>query len=459
MKTRLRFLSVILTCALLPGSALTVSAAPAADPRIEIEPAGEFTRDGIRSMYNSFLEAAGNNEAYVYSPNGEKIFEDKIQSVNYLERGMFEYGKAGAEDVNSSALADADGNVLVPFECAFYAWPANSRDTQNRFILAYTGTEETENTEDALFYTTDSLIAIGGPGKDDVMYKGYARVFDIKEKKFIDGLRFEHVDKNNTVNFIGDSLLVQNEDETHSLYDASGKKICDLGKKTEFNDKYIVERTDSGEYKVYDDAGKELFSTDKTLIVPKSKSGYLQSYSDGKYSVIDAEGNTVLQTPVDIVYSEERDTFRTKDGGVNKILDTSGKVLGETEGDCTELGYGYYAVETGVKTYSLIGPGGPTAEDTRQESYTCYVKDGKIVSYNEGRGFADYDESAYYKKLGDYILCASPSGGSPSLYDLFTGEKLIDDGFRDASLHGDRLVLEYEGGTYKTYTISITENK
>ena len=459
MKTCSKVLSVILACALLIGTALPAFAAPAAGPHIEIEPAGEFTMDGLRSSYDSFLEVTGNNEAFVYSPKGEKIFEDKIQSVNYLERGLYEYGKAGATDVNSSALADADGNVLVPFECAFYAWPANSKDTQNRFILAYTGTEETENSEEALFYTTDSFSAIGGPGKDDVMYKGYARVFDIQEKKFIEGLQFEHVDKYETVNFIGNSILVKNEDETHTLYDAAGKKICDLSKKTEINDKYIIERTDSGEYKVYDDTGKDLYSSSGMISVPKSSSSYLTAYSDGKYTVIDAEGKTILQTPVEILYSEDKDTFRTKEGSVNKILDASGKALGETEGDCTVLGYGYYALETGVKTYTIVGPEGPTAEDAKQESYTCYVKDGKVVSFNEGKGYTDYDESAYYKKLGEYILCVTPSGGSPAIYDMFTGEKLADDGFKDASLHGDRLVLEYDGGTYKTYTITITDGK
>lgn len=457
MKTCSKIITVFLACTMLICNALPALAAPAAAPHVKIEPAGEFTRDGIRSIYNSFLEVTGNNEAYAYNPNGEKIFEDKIQSVNYLERGFFEYGKAGAADVNSSALADADGNVLIPFECAFYSWPANTTDTQKRFILAYTGTEVTENSDDALFYTTDSLIAIGGPGKDDVMYKGYAKVFDLQEKKFIDGLRFEHIDKYDTVNFIGAAILVQNEDKTYTLYDASGKKIRDMSAKTEFNDKYLVERTDSGEYKVYDDTGKELFSSDKMITVPKSKSSYLESYSDGKYTVIDAEGSTVLQTPVDILYSEEKNTFRIKEDNVTKILDSSGKVLGQTEGDCTILGYGYYALETGVKTYSFIGPEGLIAENIKQETYTCYVKDGKLVSYNEGKGFTDYNESASFKKLGDYILCVTPSGGSPSLYDQFTGKKLIEDGFTDASLHGDRLVLEYDNGTYKTYNISIME--
>ena len=459
MKTCSKVLSVILAGIMLIGSALPVFAAPAAGPHIELESAGEFTKDGLRSSYDSFLEVTGNNEAFVYNPKGEKIFEDKIQSVNYLERDMYEYGKAGATDVNSSALADADGNVLVPFECAFYAWPANTTDTQNRFILAYTGTEETESQEEALFYTTDSFIAIGGPGKDDVMYKGYARVFDIQEKKFVDNLQFEHVDKYETVNFVGSSILVKNDDETHTLYDASGKKISDFGKRTEFNDKYIIDRTDSGEYKVYDDTGKELYSSNSMLSFAKSANGYLQSYSDSKYTIVDAEGKPILQTPVDILYSEDNNTFRTKENNVTKILDISGKVLGETEGDCTILGHGYYALETGVKTYSIVGPEGVTAEDAKQESYTCYVKDGKAVSYNEGKGFVDYDESAYYKKLGEYILCVTPSGGSPVVYDLFTGEKLADDGFSDASLHGDRLVLEYDGGTYKTYKIAVTESK
>ena len=182
------------------------------------------------------------------------------------------------------------------------------------------------------------MIAIGEPGKNDTLYKGYAKIYDIQNQRFVSGLEFEHVDKYDTVNIVGNSILIQNPDETHTLYDADGKKLLDLNSRVDFNENVIIERseTNSG-CRVYDDTGKEISKSGESLTpLSSSTSGYLSYYDSGKYVVIDVRGNKILTA--DTVYSENHNTFKTKGDGPYIILDENGSELGRTEGECNDAG-------------------------------------------------------------------------------------------------------------------------
>ena len=77
------------------------------------------------------MEGVSDDEAYAYDMNGKKIFTDTIKGVENLEKGVYKYTKANGSDVNNSALVNADGKVLIPFEYAFYAWPGGYDSTQS----------------------------------------------------------------------------------------------------------------------------------------------------------------------------------------------------------------------------------------------------------------------------------------------------------------------------------------
>ena len=466
MKFKARLLSVVLAGVMVAGSAIPAFAEPAADEyHIELDQVGSFSKEGIQISYQSFLEVQSENEAYVYDINGKQIFSEAVKSANYLERGMYEYAKAAGSDVNNKALVNADGEELIPFEYAFYKWPGGYSGTQRRFILAFYGSEETDDTKDYLFYTTEDMFAFGDPGKDDTLYKGYVKIFDIQNKQFVEGLEFEHLDQYETVNIVGNSILVQNADETHTLYDAEGKKLLDLNSRVDCNENVIIERseTNSG-CRIYDETGREISKSGENLSpLNSSTSGYLTYYSSGKTYVTDEKANDIVSAGS--IYSEDHDTFKTKDDGPYVVIDKNGKELGRTEGQCDEAGYGRYFLETGVNTYTLIGPSGTLAEDLKEESYSIPVKDGEIVCLNDGTGFLTYDSNASYSLTGenDHILYVDPNNGDdPALYDMFSGKKLLDDGFSYVNDFGGRIVLTYRDGpdyTYKTFDVNITEGK
>ena len=467
MKSRCKLLSVVLASAMVLSSALPAFAAPAADEyHVELEKVGELSGDDYRVSYNSFIESAGDDKAYIYDVNGNKIFSEAVRSSDYLERGMYQYSKADTEDVNRSALVSADGKVLVPFECAFFEWPgAYHNKTQNRYILAFYGTEETDNQDEMLFYTTDDYIAVGGPGKDDTMYKGYVKIFDIQENRFVEGLQFEQIDKYDTVNIVGNSLLIQNADKTYTLYDADGKKILDLSDRSDFNSSVIIERSETGSgSRVFDENGTEIYKSEGRLSTFSSTSNYLYVYDSGKYTVFDSHGKQVLDTPFDYITSESFDIYKIREDDAYVLYDAAGKELGRTEGSCDEIGYGRYVLETGVKTYTMTGPSGTLAEGLKEESYgTIYTNEGSIACYNDGTGFLAYDDNASYRVYNNCLLYVDPGNGdSPALYDMYSGKKLLDDGFSYASNLGDRIVLEYRNGsskTYKTFDINVAEGK
>lgn len=464
MKIRTKVVSALLAAVLAAACALPAFAAPAAAERhVELEEAGDFTSDNIRIMRNALLEPASNNSAYICDAKGQHIADDEIIAVEYLEGGLYEITKDGGDDVNSSALVSEDGKVLIPFECAFYKWPNGSingsKVIQNRFIIAYTGTEVTENQEEALFYTSDSFVTIA-PGKDDVLYKGYARIFDVKEGKFVGDIKLERLDKYESVHIVGNSILLQNDDKTYTLYDAAGKKLRDFNSRTECSQSAIIEKAESGSgFTIYDDAAKELYSGEGSCSVFTSSSGYFQVYEDGAYKIIDSSGKQVLSEKVDIVYEEDHDLYRIGKDNVKQIVDASGKVLAETEGMITNTDAGIFEVESGVKEYTLVGPGGVIADKAKAPKSGIYTVDNSIIALNDGSAYLTYDENASYTILNGSVLYVDPRNDSaPALYDMYTGKKLLDDGFTNASKVGSRIVLEYQadaGTSYKTFTYEV----
>ena len=466
MKKSVKLLSLFLAAAMTAVNALPAFAAPASgDYHIELEEVGQFTKDGLRVSYDSFLEVTANNKANVYDMKGGKVFSEPVKSSEYLERDMYEYAKSDSSDVNSTALVNADGKVLIPFEYAFYAWPGRSGDTNKRFIFAYYGTEETESTDEALFYTTKDMIAIGSPGKDDTLYKGYAKIFDIQNEKFVDSLQFERVDKYETVKIVGGSILVRNEDGTHTLYDADGKSILDLKGSVDTTNTVIIEDSTGGSgSRVYDESGKEIFSSDVRIDSFTSTNNYLYQYKDGKYTVLDSTGKQLFDTQFTSIPTEEYNVFKVRDSGTTTFYDVSGKEIGSTEGDSWSLGYGRFALQTGIKTFTLIGPSGTIAEEVKEEQLgSVYSKDGSIVALNDGSPYLAMDENYSYKIYDGGVLAATTYGdGEPGIYDIFTGKKLVDDGFKNVYRLGDRIVLEYRDGAdyvYKTYKIDLVEGK
>ena len=464
-KKRSRAGSAVLTLILTAACAVTVFAEPLSPQRhVELNEEGSFSQNRMRVMYDAILEAADGNAAYIYTPKGEKAADEPITGVNYLENGVYQIAGTKAEDVNNNALMSAEGKILLPFEYALFAWPAsdNRSYTQDRFILAYTATDKTDSKDDALFYSTASLISLG-PGQDDVMYKGFVQVYDIQKEKFVDNIKLEKVDKNDTVKTVGSSVLIQNEDKTHTLYDADGKKLCDLGSKCIAIGTSLIEKADSGfGYRILDETGKETFKGERTVSEFPSTSGYLEVYESGKYKVLDSSGKEVLQYAPELIYEEFHDLYRIKTAGAEKLVDASGNIV--AEGKITKLDTGYFTAEKEDGKLSLIGPAGETAADITSVNYAgLFAKDGSLICMNDGSAFLPYDENDKYryKLIGEGIVFFEPSNGdSPAVYDLFTGKKLLDDGFSSLYQLGDSFVLEYRTGsdtTYKTYTAVVKD--
>ena len=463
-KMLVKAVAAVLAAVLATAGAVTVFAEPYPPQRhVELSEDGSFSRKGMRIMRDAILEAADGNAAYIYTPKGEKASDQPITGVNYLERGVYQLSGTAPEDVNHSALMNDDGKVLLPFEYALFAWPYSDNRSyeQNRFILAYTGTERTESMDDALFYSTDSFVSIG-PGEDDVMYKGYVQVYDIQKEKFVDNIRLEKVDKYETVKVVGSSILIQNEDKTHTLYDADGKKICDLGSRCSAIGTSLIEREESESgFRVLDDTGKETYIGEGSFNEFTSSSGYFELYDDGKYKVLDAEGKQVLQYAPEVIYEEDHDLYRVSNVGAEKLVDAEGNFV--AEGKISSVGSGYFTAEKEDGGLSLIGPGGEIASGVESVNYgSLFAKDGSLICLNDGTAFLPYneDEKYYFRVIGEEILYYDPSDGdSPAIYDLFTGKKLVD-GFSELYELGDKFVLEYKTDsetTYKTYSVEVKD--
>ena len=162
---------------------------------------------------------------------------------------------------------------------------------------------------------------------------------------------------------------------------------------------------------------------------------------------------------MDVIYEEDHDLFRVSKDDVKQIMDASGKVLAETEGTIMNTDAGIFEVESGVKEYTLVGPGGVIADKAKAPKSGIYTVDNSIIALNDGSAYLTYDENASYTILNGSVLYVDPRNDSaPALYDMYTGKKLLDDGFTNASKVGSRIVLEYDsdaGTSYKTFTYEV----
>lgn len=468
MKMKRSVLAVVLAAAFILGSVLPAMAAPyAKEHHVELEQVGEFSSDEIGISHNAFMSDAGDGSKYVYNIKGSKATEEKIAAINYLENGLYILSKAGAADVNSCALMNEDGEILIPFEHAIYIWPRNFYNDsykQTRYVIVITGTEQTENEDDALFRTTDSFAELG-PREGSTMYKGYGEIYDLQKERFVPDIRLEKVDRYDTVNVVGGSLLIQNEDGGFTLYDENGKKLRDLNSTARSNGLAAVERSQSGSgYSVFDDQGKEVSGGAGTAYVFSSTSGYLFVEEGDQYNVVDIDGKSVVKAPFDgQVNAEDHDVYLVDGGKGNRLIDgTTGEVLADTDKYINNEGYGCYTYETGDNVCAVITPAGLLTEE-------CILLGGfpsdgdNLIALNDGSASMKYDENAYYYNVRNGVFCVEPAnGGSPALYDLFTGKLLLDDGFTSAQIAGDRLVVQYRNSstpTFKIYEINVKDGK
>ena len=317
----------------------------------------------------------------------------------------------------------AEGEVLIPFDAAIVTFPdEQTEDVRPRYILVFTGTEETTNKDEALYYSTDREYAFS-PNEEDKFYKGFLRIFDLETREYVNGLEFE---KGYHYDFaqVGDNILVKVGDKA-VVYSPEGNPVYTEQTSLSYNSSYLLDEIDN-KYVIMDADGNQLSASDAYTSILDYNSDYFL-LQNNKKSVINADGKPVLNSEWDTIYNENKDRFRVKNDGdtADSLVTADGSVIASDSGTF------------GFDPLGFIGYG-------KSENYTLITPGNRIIENledNSGKLFFTRDDKASYLILntGEFtsangcdsrgvltgVIALENADHKFNLVDAFTGEELI----------------------------------
>ena len=398
---------------------------PAVDKfHVELEEVGRVSdRKNYRVTYDSLVHNEGDHVTFC-DFKGNPVDERPLMNMEYLGWGLYSVTVQIEGDVNSTGLVDAEGEVLIPFNAAIIKFPnSHPTDVRPRYVLVLTGTEQTTNQDEALFFVTSRQFAITA-NEDDVFFKGTLQIFDIESKQFVNGLEYTHGTDSDFAQ-VGDNILVDVEDKA-VLYSPDGKAVYTEQGSLNFNKNYISDRIDTTTV-IMDANGTETYKTDAITNMVNYYSDYISVYNSGKSSVINARGETVLGTEFTYIYGEDKDRFRVKnDGDTNySLVARDGSVVAQGpnmfEGDT--LGFVTFGEN---KNYSVVTPGnrviGGLDSDSDENVFTKDDETSYLV-LNTGE-FVSADGNDI-SAIGKGVIALENADGKNAIIDAFTGSELI----------------------------------
>ncbi len=413
---------------------------------------------------------SGMYENYEALLNGyQLVFENGTYSDELYD--IDDYGEYYAlrtesydDEVNATGFFAADGEQLIPYEAAFVDWVDTNISEWDEFFphryLSVTYSDgETDDESEAYFYLTSSYLTLS-PGEDDVLYKGHGKIYDTETRQFVPGI--ELTDPSLDIYECGDAIVIGNGGVL-TMYDADGKELL-TSESGSYNSAYdaigngILVLKDDWGYAVYDDTGAKLFESKNALSVIDSANGYIKMYdsASGLYSILDSNGNQLMDLTFKSVNMENGIGFRVKtEEDVTQLISKDGEVIAETDDSYgfTEYIAGYATLETD-DTYSLYGPSGLIAEELLSYSYDLYYlyeANGSFLVLNTGEN--KVPEASLDTSIGTGLLrVEDESSGLYGLYDLFTGEQLLDCSYKAISATSTHIYARADD-TWEIYSL------
>ena len=413
-------------------------AAPAAQPasqaaqenvipdkyHVEIEEVGRVDRkSGYRVNYDSLLRLDGTRYTFC-DFKGNPVDDRALQNMDYLGWGLYSVTVQIDNDINSTGLVNAEGEVLIPFDAAIIKFPyQHTKAARPRYVLVFKGTGLTSDQKEALFFATDRQFAIMA-NDDDMFYKGTLQVYDLEARQYVSGLEFAHGSDSSFAQ-VGDNILVD-VDGKATIYTPDGKTVYTEKGSLYYNYKYFMDRVD-GQSIIMDANANVLCTTPDILNQIDYESEYWSKYNNSQYTAINSKGEPVLDGVWYSIYGETKDRFRVKNvGDADYSLvakDNSVIASGPNMFEADPLGYQCFG-ET--KNYTVVTPGNRIYEGLEEsnenlvftkddDAYYLVLNTGEFASAND----CDLDD------VGRGVIALENDDDKYAAIDAFTGKELL----------------------------------
>lgn len=421
-----------------------------------------YIKDPDRDLsvqYDALLRVDGNT-GVMLSYLGQDINKLVISGVEHLGNGAY-IVQSTKEDVNCVGLISQDGELLIPDEACKISWPKSSYSSTDRYLIVTYITGETTNKDECFVYASDSLISFG-PQDGDKMYTGYSRVYDLKNRKFVDNVKITNSDSY-AMQPCGDNFFVTDENDITILYNEKGENIFQTARNVEAgNGTFIV--SDSGTYRVYDEEANQTYTSNRGLYHVKGDNGYIYTIENNRSKIMDRNGNQVAGTTVESVYEEIDGVFKIKGNGRYGLLGVDGTVILPCEkyDNVTHLGdnvyMSYVSGENGY-IYTLINKSGIIIEGlTASGIYDLVLMDGEKAFVINDKAYSLTLEDDYPQKLMlGLIASQSDSNGLYGVFDLFSGEQLLNYEYEVIKSAAGYLYA-YKNGEWTIFQVNGPEN-
>ena len=377
---------------------------------------------------------------------GEAKISQDFERIDHLGNGIFAV-RTDYDDVNHAGVVTMDGDILIPFNAALIDWAHSTYSDSERFLEVIYATDETTNRDECIIYSSNEIRL--GVGEGDTMYAGYARVYDVVERQFVEGVTLSNKD---SLKPCGNHFLIAQDGGMTTLYDAAGKAIAKY-EQVRYVGNGIFLIQEGSKYIMCDETANEIYSTEQNILqVTDSSSRYFLE-TDKQYSqtfVHDKQGKVVFSTEHRII-SERDDIFTVKnDDNKYGLMRVDGlRIVPCSSYSLTAIGYGYYRARNfETDQFTLIGPHGVVAGNLTGYNF-MQEKDGMLLVLNTGE-FTLPAEGMY--ELKD-VLAYGGKDGMYGLFDLFTGEQLLPYEYKNIS-YGLGYVYANKGDEWVIFELS-----
>lgn len=400
-----------------------------------------MTRDAV-------LVEDGENYAFV-STKGDKLVNG-ISDVEYLGGNLYRVRQPlEEENVNKTGLVTGDGEILIPCEAASIVRP-NNREDGIRFLEVIYTTGVTDNEEDCIIYFTESMFSIS-VGEEDVMYTGYARIFDVERGQFVEGVEFDQTSRYGFFD-LGDSFVIEHGNMT-TMYDADGNQLWETNGSAGDATWQALSVYANGKYYIVDSTGKDVYASDDSLDACCGPLDYFTVW-DGEdekhYHIIDMEGNRILEDAYGIVYGSNSscNDFSVKLSGDDEemaAVDREGKIIAEHVDININIlgGYNYITFED-KESVMLVTPKAVYGDlQEGRNDYLLFGRNDHPIIINSGEEIESIGEDADGEALMPGLFSVSEessSGKYYGVYDLFTGDQLLETQYNKIEKAGEYIL-------------------
>ena len=413
-----------------------------------VEEVGSFDNPGmIQSWGGAPVVAQSENSAKIVFTDGS--LSDVYYSVHELGDGLYEVVPNAEDSIHSVGLVNIDGEQLIPCEAGVinHVSRADGQKDNSRYLRVSYATEVTTDKNEAFIYSSDDMFSFM-PDEDDTLYKGYAKVYDLKNKKFIEGVEITNPDSSSMVE-IGNNFAIKDLEGDYHVYNEEGKEV--YSGSANLGNGYILPYT-SGGSQILDENGNLLYETEDNLSEVDSTSGLIKKYNDDGSTLIDKNGNQVLPESYKYIYSEEYGFVEVEtDDEINKIVDLNGNVIVESSENITQKqGYFYYDVND---KYSLYGPDGLICENAESYPDNLILQSGSKLLVIKDKDYTFDCGESYVDGFTQGVAKVRNDAGMSGIFEAFTGQMILDYNYKSITTCGDYLYAEEDDSTCKVYKL------